>query len=163
MCSPRILDSPKDSYNFAGAASPKSSLKESGNFTMDADSASPGTGSPVRRARARALHAAVISLELKGEDRCLVRMDVSLDSWEALGVLRSTLFFFLDRESFFLFTDIGDKSKGKPRPRPSKKTRTLSCPPFFSLSSLSLPLRRLTLSSAPPSPSRIHETTTKNE
>jgi hypothetical protein len=42
-------------------------------------SASPnggGTSSPVLR-RSRALHAAVISLELKGEDRCLVRMDVS--------------------------------------------------------------------------------------
>lgn len=40
-------------------------------------SPTPEDGSPVRKARSRSLHAAVISLELKGEDRCLVRMDVS--------------------------------------------------------------------------------------
>ena len=85
MSSARLSDSPKDSY-FAGAASP-SSLKEAGNFRMDLSASSPGAtgdeggGSPVRRTRSRALHAAVISLELKGEDRCLVRMDVSFGSW----------------------------------------------------------------------------------
>lgn len=52
--------------------------------------ATPDDGSPVRRARSRSLHAAVISLELKGEDRCLVRMDVSFGVWS----LRSTFFVF---------------------------------------------------------------------
>ena len=76
MSSGRLSDSPNDSYFAAGAAS---SLK-SGLDPMSSASVSPGAGdggSPVRRIRSRALHAAVISLELKGEDRCLVRMDVS--------------------------------------------------------------------------------------
>ena len=74
MYAARLSDSPKDSY-FAGAASSPVGGKSG---MADQLSASPGAGSsPVRRPRGRALHAAVISLELKGEDRCLVRMDVS--------------------------------------------------------------------------------------
>jgi len=143
MCSARLSDSPKDSY-FAGAPSLR---EESENFSMDSAASPGGTagtgdGSPVRRTRSRALHAAVISLELKGEDRCLVRMDVSLErAGEFLGELRSNVFQHASRELFFprRRQDQRKKKKNRPRPSSTQKQKTLPSP-------------RLLLSPLPPPP-----------
>ena len=145
MSSARLSDSPKDSY-FARAASP-SSLKEGGDFHMEL-SASPGAtgtgdegGSPVRRARSRSLHAAVISLELKGEDRCLVRMDVSV-----VGVLRSTFFFPALRVR--LKSSLERRRATRERERNSTEASTSFPLPFIPPRFLSNALRRLNLSSS---------------
>jgi len=152
MCSARLSDSPKDSY-FAGAPSLR---KESENFSMDSAASPGGTagtgdGSPVRRTRSRTLHAAVISLELKGEDRCLVRMDVSLErAGEFLGELRSNV--FQHRESFFFpaVDKTSERRKKTDRDQAALKNKKPFPLPVFSF--LRFRPRRRTL--------RFHQTTT---